>query len=142
MHNRRQKEKRISPSPSRSPQISADPADPDPPLQTKESLLEVNLLTPLTNIPPEQAAQMRECVQRAEKYDLERFINPTTREETFRLLFTECDKLWHDTEHLRTVFFDSHGNFLSHKYHYQTQSVLAQLPPPSTSTGSGGKWKY
>lgn len=50
----------------------------------------VNFMTGLADITPKQAEQLEaEQLEDSDKYDLERFINPMTREDTFKGLFEE-----------------------------------------------------
>lgn len=42
-----------------------------------------------SEVSAETALQMEECLEGVEKYDMERFINPVTRERTFKMLFDE-----------------------------------------------------
>ncbi|KAJ6216513.1 hypothetical protein RDWZM_007670 [Blomia tropicalis] len=66
----------------------------------------------------------RSCLEQSEKYDIERFINPMTREETFNALFDEIEEVRKCTEHLRINFFDPRGRFLRDKYDEQEEYRL------------------
>ena len=90
----------------------------------KDSVQKVNFLTTIDDISPDQAAEMQSCLENADKYDMERFINPVTREDTFKKLFAECEKLNTETQPWRTAFFDAAGNFLSDKFRSQSECTL------------------
>ena len=51
--------------------------------------VKVTFMTTLADISPKQAEQLEETVEEVAKYDLETFINPVTREESFKMLFQE-----------------------------------------------------
>ena len=85
---------------------------------------EVNLLTTIDQIDPQQMEVIRAkatCLEYADKYDLERFINPVTRDTTFAMLFQECDMLNKKTAKLREQFYNAHGGFLREKYDSQNE---------------------
>lgn len=78
----------------------------------------VNFLTPVME---DSVAQERSCLEWADKYDMERFINPANREEAFQMLFAEVDLLLKKTEKLRTRFYDKEGYFDKEKYDGQQE---------------------
>ena len=92
-----------------------EPAKPPPTVDGK-----VNFLTPLTSADGE-VTEERSCLACADKYDIERFINPTTREEAFQELFAEVETVNKKTEKLRTKFYDKKGYFLKEKYDAQSE---------------------
>lgn len=90
-----------------------EPVKPPPTVDGK-----VNFLTPLTD---DEVVAERSCLEWSDKYDMERFINPTTREEAFQALFSEVETLNKKTDKLRTKFFDKRGYFLKEKYDDQSE---------------------
>ena len=48
----------------------------------------VTFLTTLSTIDP-NALRTKSCLEATDKYEIERFLNPITREETFNMLFEE-----------------------------------------------------
>ena len=73
------------------------------------------------NVPDEPS-----CLEWADKYDMERFINPATREAAFKALFAEVNKLNKKTEKLRTKFYDKKGYFLKEKYEAQNELKVSR----------------
>ena len=71
MHNRRSKKK-----------LAKQAKDNQPPAK-------VNFMTTVSDITPKQAEALEVKLEEVDKFDLERFTNPITREETFKLLFDE-----------------------------------------------------
>ena len=84
----------------------------------------VNFLTTIHNVNESEMLLKATCLQSANKYDMERFINPITREETFNMLFDEVKLLNGKTEKLRNRFFDSRGFFLREKYDQQEEITV------------------
>ena len=84
-----------------------------------------NFLTPVSgnaeNVPEEKS-----CMEWEDKYDMERFISPSTREEAFQSLFAEVDSLNKRTEKLRTKFYDKKGYFLKEKYDAQSEVKVSR----------------
>ena len=53
----------------------------------------MTFLTTLSSIDPNDL-RTKSCLEAADKYEIERFLNPVTREETFNMLFDEvCFKI-------------------------------------------------
>lgn len=50
---------------------------------------QINFMTTRSEVSVKTAAQMEDCLESIDKYDMERFINPVTREDTFKMLFEE-----------------------------------------------------
>ena len=48
----------------------------------------VTFLTTLSSIDPNDL-RTKSCLEAADKYEIDRFLNPVTREETFNMLFDE-----------------------------------------------------
>ena len=63
----------------------------------------------------------KSCLELKDKYDIDRFLNPVSRDETFKALFDEIDDLNQRTEPLRANFYDAKGNFLRDKYDAQAE---------------------
>ena len=80
----------------------------------------INFLTTLSTIDPNEL-KTKSCLETTEKYDIERFLNPITREETFNELFKEVELVNKLTEKFRSNFFDARGNFLRAKYDAQSE---------------------
>lgn len=110
MHNRRMKKKKAEAKPSSNGKDGKEePKEAQP----------ITLMTTLSEISKQQARQMEmenSCLSQVDKYDVERFINPVTREDTFKALFAECAQLSDQTVTLRTKFFDAKANFLPDEY--------------------------
>ncbi|KAJ6217166.1 hypothetical protein RDWZM_008323 [Blomia tropicalis] len=91
--------------------------------QQKVGEEKVNFLTTLSTCDPAEL-KTKSCLEMADKYDIERFINPTTREETFNELFEEIEDLNKKTEKLRSNFYDARGHFQRDKYEGQSEVKL------------------
>lgn len=63
-----------------------------------------------------KVAPQNSCLVMEDKYAMELFLNPVTREDTFKQLFDEVDELNGKTEQLRTKCFDQRGNFMKEKF--------------------------
>lgn len=85
----------------------------------------VTFLTTLSTCDPADL-RTKSCLEAADKYDIERFLNPSTREETFQMLFDEVDELNKRFEKVR-VFYDARGRFLRDKYEEQEESKLDRI---------------
>ena len=57
--------------------------------QKKPPKQPVNFMTTRSEVSAKTAAQMKDCLEEVDKYDMERFISPVTRDETFKMLFDE-----------------------------------------------------
>lgn len=89
--------------------------------KAKTKTEKVTFITTLDEVDGKQMQAKANCMQWAAKYDLERFINPLTREETFKMLFEEVKTLNAKTDKLRSKFYDSRGYFLRQKYDQQKE---------------------
>lgn len=91
---------------------------------------EVNFLTQMSEIDSSEKVALLtkatelENASSSEKFTLERFINPITRENTFQMLFEEVESLNRQTETFREQFFDSRGMFLKEQYDSQNEIVM------------------
>lgn len=72
------------------------------------------------------AVPVKSCLNTADKYNMDLFINPVTRDETFQMLFDEVEELNKKTEKLR-VFFDQRGNFCRDKYEESNYRIDRKL---------------
>lgn len=71
MHNRRLTKNKVAKNQKRTPQ-------------------QINFMTTRSEVSAKTAEQMEECLEGGvDKYDIERFINPVTRDKTFKMLFDE-----------------------------------------------------
>ncbi|KAI2810610.1 hypothetical protein BLOT_001773 [Blomia tropicalis] len=112
MHNRRMKKK--GDKTNREQQSNK--------VSSPEKTTKINFMTTLSEIGAQQLKQLKpteSSLKHVDKYDLERFINPVTREETFKMLFDEIDQLNEKTNTFRNKFFDSRGNFMRDAYNCQ-----------------------
>ena len=98
--------------------------------QQEDGPKQITLMTTLSEISKQQAKHMEmdeSCLSsHVDKYDMERFINPVTREKTFKQLFDECDLLNEQSKTLRTMFFDAKANFLPDEYQRQPQNQITR----------------
>lgn len=85
----------------------------------------VTFLTTLSTCDPNEL-RTKSCLEAADKYDIERFLNPLTREETFQQLFDEVDDLNKSFEKIRT-FYDARGRFQRDKYEEQEEIKLDRI---------------
>ena len=89
-----------------------------------------NLLTPINpNADADGGLQEEEqgsILKNADKYNIENFINPATRQAAFDGLFAEVELLNRKTEKFRTAFFDKKGYFLQEKYDGQKEMKLSR----------------
>ena len=83
----------------------------------------VNFLTTISTADP-NALKTKSCLENTDKYGIERFLNPITREETFNELFAEVETINEQTEALRANFYDDRGQFLRAKYDSQSEVKL------------------
>lgn len=78
----------------------------------------VNFLTTLSTCNTSEL-KSPSCLEATDKYDMDRFLNPVTREETFNSLFEEVEYLNKHVDKLRSTCYDARGHFLRDKYEAQ-----------------------
>ncbi|XP_017493227.1 PREDICTED: glutamic acid-rich protein-like, partial [Rhagoletis zephyria] len=86
-----------------------------------------NLLTPINAAAGADGLQEEASILNdADKYNIDNFINPATRQASFDALFAEVELLNRKTEKFRTAFFDKKGYFLLEKYEAQKEMKLSR----------------
>lgn len=85
-----------------------------------------NLLTPVNAAAGADVQAENSILDDADKYNIENFINPATRETAFNALFAEVELLNRKTDKFRSAFFDKKGYFLLEKYEAQKEVKLSR----------------
>lgn len=89
---------------------------------TSDKAKDINFMTTKSELNAGETKKLENESANLDRYDMERFTNPVSRDDAFNTLFTECDDLTRRTEVFRTEFFDERTNFLVEKYDAQNKA--------------------